>query len=362
MTLQDSTTLFAEANSAFVDEDYSRALSLYTSLIEKHPSQPEYLLKRAAAQAKLGDHKRALEDAQAAVMFGKGNADVVAKAHTRRGMALWEMGNKQEAKSAFEEAERCAPDSETVKKWLARFKKELPKTAATNSSQFTFSSSAAAPVASSTTPASIPPAAPYLPPAKIRHEWFQTDSFVTITVFIKNVDPSSVSLTFTNRAVSVTVKLPSGSDYMLELDPLAHEIIPGESKYSVLGTKVEIKCKKAVQGVKWGTLEGAEQGPVAMVAGANAADKPTYPSSAKKKLDWNALEKTVEQEKPEGEQALNALFQQIYRDANDDVRRAMMKSYVESNGTCLSTNWEEVGKKKVETSAPDGMVAKKFEI
>ena len=31
----------------------------------------------------------------------------------------------------------------------------------------------------------------------------------------------------------------------------------------------------------------------------------------------------------------------------------MMKSYVESNGTALSTDWKSVGKGKVETSPPD---------
>ena len=59
----------------------------------------------------------------------------------------------------------------------------------------------------------------------------------------------------------------------------------------------------------------------------------------------------------------------------------MMKSYVESGGTVLSTSngvsqfnltgivltfcffltdWEDVGKKKVEVSPPDGMVARKW--
>jgi len=37
-----------------------------------------------------------------------------------------------------------------------------------------------------------------------------------------------------------------------------------------------------------------------------------------------------------------------------------MKSYVESNGTALSTNWKEVGAGKVETKPPQGMEARKF--
>jgi suppressor of G2 allele of SKP1 len=50
----------------------------------------------------------------------------------------------------------------------------------------------------------------------------------------------------------------------------------------------------------------------------------------------------------------------LYKNADDDTRKAMMKSYQESNGTALSTNWEDVRKGTVETKPPEGVEAKKW--
>jgi hypothetical protein len=49
-----------------------------------------------------------------------------------------------------------------------------------------------------------------------------------------------------------------------------------------------------------------------------------------------------------GDSALNEMFQKLYADATEDQRRAMIKSYQESNGTSLSTNWEEVSKVRLD--------------
>ena len=61
-----------------------------------------------------------------------------------------------------------------------------------------------------------------------------------------------------------------------------------------------------------------------------------------------------------GDAAVNDFFQKLYKDADEDTRRAMLKSYQESGGTTLSTNWSEVGKGRVEVKPPEGSEWKKW--
>ena len=59
--------------------------------------------------------------------------------------------------------------------------------------------------------------------------------------------------------------------------------------------------------------------------------KPSYPSSNRNKKDWGQIDREIEKEmageKPEGDEALNSMFKQIYDRADEDTRRAMIKSY-----------------------------------
>ena len=176
---------------------------------------------------------------------------------------------------------------------------------------------------------------------------------------------SSGSLTW---QLSVTFPLPTGSDFSFTLDPLCKAIDPVKSSYEVLSTKLSMKLAKVSSGLKWHSLEVQQEDTASPIADPVPKQKAiAYPTSSRTGAkNWDVLEREAIKdaeawEKPEGDAAANALFRDLYKNASDDARRAMMKSYVESNGTALSTNWEEVSKGRVETKPPDSMTAKKWE-
>jgi suppressor of G2 allele of SKP1 len=90
---------------------------------------------------------------------------------------------------------------------------------------------------------------------------------------------------------------------------------------------------------------------------------PSYPTSSKTgSKNWDKLANEMEEnEESQGGDGVQDFFKTLYSQADDDTKRAMTKSYTESGGTVLSTNWSEIAKKKTEVSPPDGMEEKRWE-
>lgn len=198
--------------------------------------------------------------------------------------------------------------------------------------------------------------------------------------------------------MEVSFPTGSGSNYDLTLLPLFAAIDATQSTYSVMPTKIEINLHKAISGLKWPALEGAilentsnskeDEGsllqPPQISQPLDKSDQtkpPTYPTSSRKGAkNWDVVAKdalrkeknikdgetesvaTIDDDDIDDEgDPLQGFFKKLYKDASPDTRRAMMKSYVESNGTALSTDWEDVKKKTVPINPPDGIEAKKWE-
>ncbi|PSS32365.1 hypothetical protein CEY00_Acc02664 [Actinidia chinensis var. chinensis] len=361
-----ASDLETRAKEAFIDDHFELAVDLYSQAIDMDPKNAELFADRAQANIKLNNLTEAVADANKAIELDPS----MAKAYLRKGTACIKLEEYQTAKAALETGASLAPGdtrfTNLIKesdKRIAEENGELP-----NQSLDT-SANVAIPPASESTNENVrtikdAQLVVSLTKPKYRHEFYQKPEEVVVTIFAKGVPATSVSVDFGEQILSVTINVPGEDEYTFQ-PRLFGKIIPAKCKYEVLSTKIEIRLPKA-EPIHWTTLEFSKEKNVPLRINLSSVTQlPTYPSSKPTRVDWDKLEAQVKKEEKEekldGDAALNKFFRDIYLDADEDARRAMSKSFVESNGTVLSTNWNEVGSKVVEGSPPDGMEMKKWE-
>ncbi|OBZ79923.1 Protein SGT1 B [Grifola frondosa] len=186
--------------------------------------------------------------------------------------------------------------------------------------------------------------------ATLRHEFYETDERLTLSVFDKGANPEEVSIKFEPRSLTY-----QNGEKKLILEPLKGQIDPEKSDYTVGKVKVEIRLGKMAQG-RWGALVGDSPDPLSQFPSSSTA-APTSSARQPPRKNWDGITNTIlGGEKPVtteqdpnagGDAAVNEFFQKLFADADEDTKRAMMKSYQESGGTTLSTTGMRLGRAKL---------------
>jgi len=383
----DAATFFHRANIFFVNEDYTKAIEDLSYSIEIE-SKPEFLSHRAACYYKIGKLSDGLADIQQSL---KQKPDEVSSIF-RHGQILFALKHYADAQREFKKLlgkdrsnyiyqnwdRKCEAElsgaslplpKETVKPGLTMNgppptlpnDKALPNDQGSPKQNNFVGSPQSRKSQKSNKPTPKIEELPELPnppvqevekkTPSIKHSWYQNAQNVYVTIFAKGRQESDVKVEFLEKEFSASVNLEKNEDFLLDLS-LQNEINPVESRVEIGKMKVEIIMKKRKINLQWTHLEETD---ITLVS-------PSYPTSSKQKKDWSEMDKEIQKELdkdgPEGDEALNGLFKQIYGNANEETRRAMVKSFQTSGGTVLSTNWDEVHKADYEgkdrPSAPEG--------
>lgn len=197
-----------------------------------------------------------------------------------------------------------------------------------------------------------------------KYQYYQSEKVMTISILEHNVKEADLYVDVSTDFLHITLKKNDQVFTMID-GYLFSNVDTSRCKLVIKDEKVLVKLRKTTEHDWHELLTKRKEGEKEKESPTPSSEMPladktkTTPYASHR--DWDAIEKNIEREeksvKPEGEAAMNSLFQSIYANADDDTKRAMLKSYQTSGGTVLSTNWDEVSKKDYEQErvAPKGM-------
>jgi suppressor of G2 allele of SKP1 len=379
-----------KGDTALAASQYTEAIQHYTSALAANPNAVKYYITRSTAYQRALKYSEALADAEIAVALAhkRGKRELIKDAQFRRALALFFLGQYGNADSILKVVKELDPKEKMLPIWemkIAAKLKDLPEddekrvVTARNVPDVEVPSAqkpAPAPEKKAEEPAAPKPVMP-TPANKIKHDWYQSNDSVTVNILAKGA-PKDATVEIEKNTLSVSFPITgSSSDYHFSAEPLYAAIDPTQSKFRVTPNKVEITLRKAAPGVKWHNLEGdreieAEDKdkdeskttiPTHILASKSTTENaPVYPTSSKsgaKNWDKLAKEDLDDKDEMEGDETSN-FFKTLFKGSSAEQQRAMMKSYQESGGTVLSTDWSSVGSKTVVPEPPEGMEAKTY--
>ncbi|PVU97687.1 hypothetical protein BB561_000402 [Smittium simulii] len=343
---------YQEGVKEFFYEDYEKAIECFTKAISEDNNNAEYYIKRGFSFKRLGMVLDAISDLKIGLTLVENNKELdnIRRVSSVISELLIESKQLEEAIEYYKKSKALLVGSNNRSKDSASYAKKMQNIEALESKL----KSAGAKLSDVKNEAAL---------HRPKYEYYQSDDFVIIDIFHKNLNKDSVRTLFELNAVSVFIKNADESIVEIRFTPLFDNIVAEKSSFKILSTKLEIKLAKQECQRFWVSLEKSAKTEEAQN---NTKLVNDYPSSnvnsSTRSKNWSAIENEIDRELAVNEENsdLSSLFSKIYRDADDDTRRAMMKSYIESNGTTLSTNWKDVAKGTVETKPPQGMIPKSY--
>jgi suppressor of G2 allele of SKP1 len=359
-----------EGDDAYINDNYQHAYDLYSEALRYDEKSIIVMLHRAAASLKLKKYVKAEYDAKRVIQLDKFNVS----GYFRASQALFYQERYSEASSMLKKAKiiyskqyadkadtsDATVQLQTIELWIRKTDAELQRNTPASTSAVTASSSSSAASATtpsskiaattakptatpssssssaasttSATPAPTPSPVSTIPQAeKVTHNFYQFGVDVVVTIFAKNVEQNkaSVSVNEDGTILRANITMPDDSVYSKEWHLYA-PVDPSQTSLRITPYKLEYNMKKKAPG-EWRQLESTTAAAKTAITSSADSDTPaststatdTSSSSSSSKLpsawttkkNWDAVEKDVEKEeseaKPEGDAALQKLFQDV---------------------------------------------------
>ncbi|TQS35934.1 hypothetical protein Golomagni_03630 [Golovinomyces magnicellulatus] len=380
---------------ALDNKDYQSAVKHFSNAL-KTSQAPSWLLERSTAYHRLGQHQLALRDANKALVIAidRGKREIIADAQYRRGIVLHGLKQYGNARVCFNWCKNYNEKKSGLTMWMSKVTtdydlnggeqaecnavtiKEVPENVDDNfdeTDQSTELNFKKEDVKAENDTLEVNTSASKPPNSKIRHDWYQSQSHVTVNILAKDIPKESTTVNIKKRSLEISFPSPSSQSTCTFLfEPLYSTIEVTKSSFSVKSHKIEVILHKTITGLKWPTLQCSSSTPVGeemvlpLKTETNIGETkmmshaPVYPTSSRNgPKNWDVIVDNEAEE--EGIDEPDAFFKTLYKNADPDTKRAMIKSFQESNGTALSTQWSDVGSRKVEIVPPDGVEAKRWD-
>jgi hypothetical protein len=94
----------------------------------------------------------------------------------------------------------------------------------------------------------------------VRNDYYQTSNGVIVSFYLKKIDKERARVEFSDDGMSIDLDLPTqdGKRFASQI-PLFAQIDPEQSKFKIMGTKLEMNLVKVDGSISWGSLRNDEK-------------------------------------------------------------------------------------------------------